>query len=296
MPPRSRNVLREVGMEINVDGVCFSYGRKRVLHGIDWVVRPGVTGLFGPNGSGKTTLLSVLIGLLRPNAGSVVAHVAGIERGDGTPATGSDGRRDARAGRHTSARHTSVGQAAAGRGEARFGFVPQRFSMAGGMRVVDAVSYTAWVNGVSRGECEPAALRALAAVDLTDKARAKVKTLSGGQRQRAGIAAGLAHEPDVLVLDEPTVGLDAEQRWRVRDMIAEIGRTRTVVVSTHLLDEDSRMCDRVAVLADGELVFDGTVAELEANHDTGDDVRTDARRSRIEQGYQRLLQTAGGNK
>lgn len=285
-------------MEITVDGVCFSYGRKRVLHGIDWVVRPGVTGLLGPNGSGKTTLLSVLIGLLRPQAGAVVADdadVAEAERGDGTATTGSDGRTGERAGRHTSVGHTSAKHASVGRSEARFGFVPQRFSMAGGMRVVDAVSYTAWVNGVSRGECEPAAVRALAAVDLTDKARAKVKTLSGGQRQRAGIAAGLAHEPDVLVLDEPTVGLDAEQRWRVRDMIAEIGRTRTVVVSTHLLDEVSQMCGRVGVLAGGELVFDGTVAELEAVQDTGDGGRVDARRSRIELGYQRLLETVGGN-
>jgi ABC-2 type transport system ATP-binding protein len=230
---------------VRVAGVVAGYRRRRVLRGVDWDVRAGVTGLLGPNGSGKTTLLSVMVGLLRPVAGSVVIRDAGV----------------------------------------RFGFVPQRFSMAGGMRLVDAVSYTAWVSGVTRGECDSAARRALTAVDLVGKAGERIRTLSGGQRQRAGIAAGLVHEPDLLVLDEPTVGLDAEQRWRVRDLIAEIGRTRPVVLSTHLLDDVSYLCERVGVLAGGRLVFDGTVAELEA---AGDGL---ARRSPIEAGYQRLLET-----
>jgi ABC-2 type transport system ATP-binding protein len=201
-----------------------------------------VTGLLGPNGAGKTTLLSVIVGLLRPKAGTI--EVRG--------------------------------------GDARFGFVPQRFSMAGGMRLLDAIAYTAWINGVN--DRDGAARRALAAVDLADKAGERIRTLSGGQRQRAGIAAGLVHEPDVLVLDEPTVGLDAGQRWRVRDLIAEIGRTRPVIVSTHLLEDVSHTCDRVGVLADGRLVFDGTVAELEASGEK------QARRSPIEAGYERLLE------
>jgi ABC-2 type transport system ATP-binding protein len=105
-----------------------------------------------------------------------------------------------------------------------------------------------------------------------------------------GSPRGLVHEPDVLVLDEPTVGLDAGQRWRVRDLIAEIGRTRTVVVSTHLLDDVSYLCDRVGVLADGRLVFDGTVTELEA---LDNQPSAHARRSPIEAGYERLLDTSG---
>lgn len=191
----------------------------------------------------------------------------------------------------------------------RFGFVPQRWSVAGHMRVVDAVAYTAWVNGMPSRECGPAAYTALEEVALTDQAKDRVRTLSGGQRQRLGIAAGLAHDPEVLVLDEPTVGLDPAQRWRVRDMIAEIGRTRTVVLSSHLLDEFAHLCDRVGVLAAGRLVFDGTVAELErhATSQGTDDGRGDGdglpgtiheivggevgavRRSPIERGYERLL-------
>lgn len=233
-------------LSMRVQGIVAGYGRTRVLHGIDWDVHTGVTGLLGPNGAGKTTLLSVLVGLLRPSAGSVA--VMG--------------------------------------GEARLGFVPQRFSFAGGMRLIDAVAYTAWINGVGRDEQETAAQRALAAVDLLAKAGERVKTLSGGERQRAGIAAGLAHEPDVLVLDEPTVGLDAGQRWRVRDLIAEIGQTRPVILSTHLLEDVSYLCERVGVIAAGRLVFDGTVADLEITD--GDR----ARRSPIEAGYERLLETS----
>jgi ABC-2 type transport system ATP-binding protein len=239
-------------MNIKIKGITAAYGRSRVLSGIDWNVRPGVTGLLGPNGSGKTTLLAVIAGLMRPSEGSVTI------RG------GSTG--------------------------VQFGFLPQRFSIAGCMRLVDAISYTVWINGMTRRDSGTAARRALAAVDLTSQANAKVKTLSSGERQKAGIAAGLVHEPDVLILDEPTVGLDTEQRWRVRNLIAEIGRTRLVVVSTHLLDDVSYLCERVGVLASGRLMFDGTVAELEA---TGDDVPADARHSPIEAGYERLLAKNG---
>lgn len=260
-------------MEITVDGVCFAYGRRRVLHDIDWLVRPGVTGLLGENGSGKTTLLSVLIGLSRPVKGSVTVHSG---RKSGSP------------------RAVDAGA------DVRFGFVPQRFSLPGGMRVTDAVAYTAWVNGVPPRECGSAAGKAVAAVALADKARDRVRSLSGGQRQRLGIAAGLVHDPDVLVLDEPTVGLDPGQRSRVRDLIAEIGRTRTVVLSTHLLDDVSYICGRVGVLAHGRLVFDGTVTDLEQRGISGNDGDgmenggADARRSPIERGYERLLDSVGG--
>lgn len=264
-------------MEINVDGVCAAYGRRRVLHGVDWVVRPGVTGLLGPNGSGKTTLLSVLVGLLRPTEGTVTVHSGAA--GGSTQAGDGDGD----GGR--------VG------GGARFGFVPQRWSVLGAMRVAEAVEYTAWGTDVPRRDCTDAAHRAVRAVGLADKARDRVRTLSGGQRQRLGIAAGLANDPEVLVLDEPTVGLDPDQRWRVRDLIAELGRTRTVLLSTHLLDEVSHLCQRVGVLAQGRLVFDGPVTDLEV-HDTDRDRDGDGggveRRSPIERGYKRLLETVGG--
>ncbi|WP_231500212.1 ATP-binding cassette domain-containing protein [Saccharothrix sp. NRRL B-16314] len=194
-----------------------------MLSGVDWAIDTGVTGLLGPNGAGKTTLLNLLVGLESPASGGVRFQ---------------------------------------GSSSGTIGFVPQRFSLVGGMRVVDTVAYAAWVNGVDRRGCADAAFRALAAVRLDDLADARVRTLSGGQRQRLGVAAALAHDPDLLVLDEPTVGLDPAQRMRLREVIADIGRTRTVLLSTHLIEDISHLCQRVGVLAEGRLAFDGTEAEL----------------------------------
>ncbi|MCE7010268.1 ATP-binding cassette domain-containing protein [Kibdelosporangium philippinense] len=240
-------------MDITLHGVSFGYGRKPVLRDIDWTIRPGVTGLLGENGAGKTTLLSVLVGLLRPKSGSITLP------GDTTP---------------------------------RFGFVPQRFSLPGEMRAADCVQYTAWINGVSRAAAPAAAERALASVDLSHKASARVRSLSGGQRQRLGVAAGLAHDPDVLVLDEPTVGLDPSQRVRIREVIAKIGETRTVLLSTHVLEDVRFLCQRVGVLARGKLAFDGTVEEIEAKI-AGDGSAPSRLESILERGYRTLLDTLG---
>ncbi len=236
-----------------MSGIRFAYGRKTVLRELEWVIRPGVTGLLGENGAGKTTLLSVLVGLLRPKSGTV---------------TLTDGARP------------------------RFGFVPQRFSLPGEMRAADCVMYTAWINGVARADCAAAANRALAQVNLTDKAKSRVRSLSGGQRQRLGLAAGLAHEPDVLVLDEPTVGLDPAQRVRVREVIAEIGTARTVLLSTHVLEDVRFLCERVGVLAGGRIAFDGTVAEVESRI-AGDGSAPSRLESVLERGYRTLMDTLG---
>lgn len=217
-------------MDITLNDIGFAYRRRTALREVTWTIRPGVTGLLGPNGAGKTTLLSILIGSLSPKSGSVTF--------------GNGGDRP------------------------RLGFVPQRFSLAGEMRVLDTVAYTAWVNGVPRRECDAAAKRAIELVGLTDKAHDRVRSLSGGQRQRLGFACGIAHDPSVLILDEPTVGLDPSQRLRVREVIAGIGDSRTVVLSTHLMEDIQHLCQRVGVLSDGKLVFDGTVAELSATMDT----------------------------
>ncbi|MEU6642696.1 ATP-binding cassette domain-containing protein [Saccharomonospora sp. NPDC046836] len=245
-------------MDIKLEGIEFSYGRKQVLRNLNWVIRPGVTGLLGENGAGKTTLLSVLIGLLRPKAGTVSL----------SDSTGS---------------------------LPRFGFVPQRFSTPPEMRVIDTVSYATWVNGVGRKEADQAALTALEAVNLADRASARARSLSGGQRQRLGLAAGLAHDPDVLVLDEPTVGLDPTQRVRVREVIAALGRSRTVLLSTHVLEDVHHLCERVGVLAGGRIAFDGTVTEVKdamANATEPDS----GLESALERGYRTLLETLGDDR
>lgn len=146
----------------------------------------------------------------------------------------------------------------------KIGFVPQKFSFAGEMSLVDAVAYTAWINGLSTKTCQAAALTAIDAVNLGEKAKDKVRSLSGGQRQRLGIAAAIAHDPEILILDEPTVGLDPTQRLRVREIIAELGTTRTVILSTHLLEDVAHTASTVSILGGGRLLFNDTISELDA--------------------------------
>lgn len=224
---------RSVMMDIEFDRVWFAYRRKPALRDVSWSFGGGVTGLLGPNGAGKTTLLSVLTTMARPKSGSVWMNEHDLA--------------------------TAAGRAAA---RPLLGFVPQRFNLAPEMRVHATIAYAGWVNGLPDRACDQAADRALERAGLADKTRAWVRSLSGGQRQRMGIAAGLVHDPEVLVLDEPTVGLDPGQRLRVRELIAELGTQRSVVISSHMLDDISYLCHRVGVLARGKLVFTGGVDEL----------------------------------
>ncbi|SDC85437.1 ATP-binding cassette domain-containing protein [Actinokineospora iranica] len=239
-----------------VENVGFTYGRKQALSDVNWAVDTGITGLLGPNGAGKTTLLNLLAGLAKPTTGRIVVDDTG--------------------------RSSSP----------RVGFVPQRFSLAGEMKVRDTVAYAAWVNGVPRKECPDASAKALAAVQLDEFATSRVRSLSGGQRQRLGVAAALAHEPDILVLDEPTVGLDPGQRLRLREVIADLGSSRTVLLSTHLIEDVSHLCKRVGVLAKGKLVFDGTEAELTTM--IGDVQLDGTLGSSFERGYLELINRLGG--
>ncbi|OLT25590.1 multidrug ABC transporter ATP-binding protein [Nocardiopsis sp. CNR-923] len=221
-------------MRVTAQDLEFGYRRgRRVLDGLSWTVEPGVTGLIGPNGSGKTTLLSLLVTLLPVGDGRLLV------------------------GDHDLSTHR-------GRSGARraLGFVPQRFSLAGELTVADTVAYAAWAHGVGRRECGTAARRALDLVDLTSLSGHRTRTLSGGQRQRVGIAAALAHDPRFLVLDEPTAGLDPGQRLRVREVVARLGRDRTVLVATHLIEDVAHVCSRVGVLAGGRIEFHGTFAQL----------------------------------
>lgn len=218
-----------------------------------------MVGLLGPNGSGKTTLLSALATMGVITSGSI--RVGGHDLS--TP----DGRRDARK---------------------LVGWLPQRFDLASTMTVIDAVRYAAWANGVPAAESRSAAERALAVVDLTGRAYDRVRRLSGGQRQRVGLAASVAHDPRVVLLDEPTVGLDPEQRVRFRSYLRAAGTGRTTIMATHLLEDVRQTCDRLVVLLHGRVAFDGLSADLAARGEGIDDPLE----SPFERGYRLLLEQA----
>lgn len=218
---------------IACEHVAYRYGRTEVLHDVSFDVRTGVIGLLGVNGAGKTTLMRLVAGLLRPSSGSVT--VAGCDMAT-------------EHGREQSRPH--------------IGYMPQEFEIMRFATVFDNVAYAAWAHGVPVEQVDAAASSALHDVDLLDMARRRAYALSGGQRRRLALACALAHRPSVMLLDEPTAGVDPVQRARMRTMIASFGESNTVFMSTHLVDDVLRVADHLLMLADGVLVFDGPVESI----------------------------------
>ncbi|CAG7572062.1 ABC-2 type transport system ATP-binding protein [Barrientosiimonas humi] len=246
-------------MGVEVRGLTVAYRRREALARVSLTAQPGVVNaVLGPNGAGKTTLLSVLATAQPVGAG--VAFVDGHDVGT------TDGRAAARE---------------------LLGWLPQRFDLAGGMRLLDTVAFAAWASGVSEGDAFRLASDALDRVGLASRERERVRTLSGGQRQRLGLAAATAHGPRVLLLDEPTAGLDPEQRVHFRRSVRS-ATDATVLLSTHLLDDAVHAADRVIILSDGQVRFTGTpddLARLGARGTTGAGQATGAGTSPYEAGY-----------
>jgi ABC-2 type transport system ATP-binding protein len=219
LPPTRRD-----GPIVSIERVSKRYGRVTALSDVSLEVRRGeVLGLLGPNGSGKTTLLRMLTGYLAPTAGRLT--VAGF-----------DTERDAMQAR----RH--------------IGYVPESLPLYGHMRVREFLSFIARLRGLSRRAAPGAVGEAIERVRLGEMAAAPIRTLSRGYRQRVAIAQGLVHRPDLLVLDEPTNGLDPRQIIETRTLIRGLAGERTIIMSSHILGEVEKTADRVAILLGGRLL------------------------------------------
>ncbi len=221
---------------IDAAALVKAYGRHRALDGLDLRARPGVTGLLGPNGAGKTTLLRILATVLPADSGEL--RILGQDLYD------AEGRRHVRR---------------------RLGYLPQDAGFHRGFTAFEAVDYIAVLKEHTspRGRHQEVR-RVLALVGLADVATKKVRALSGGMRRRLGLAQALLGRPELLVLDEPTVGLDPEQRMRFRDLVSEAGHGRTVILSTHQTEDVAAVCSEVVVVKDGRGIFTGTPAQLAA--------------------------------
>ncbi|MFJ9560261.1 ABC transporter ATP-binding protein [Streptomyces fuscichromogenes] len=221
---------------VSAAGLTVRYGGTAALDGVTLSLTEGVTGLLGPNGAGKTTLLRVLATAVPPDGGAFT--VCGAD-----PA--------APAGR-LAVRRT-------------LGYLPQTPGFHPDFTAFEFVDYVAILKELTdRGARHREVRRVLGEVGLADVRGRRIKRLSGGMRQRVALAAALVGDPRFLVLDEPTVGLDPEQRMRFRELIAEAGEGRTVLLSTHQTEDVAMLCNRVIVLAEGRVRFDGTPAELTA--------------------------------
>lgn len=243
------------GINVLARGVSQRFGRTTVLEDINLTIGTGVFGLLGRNGAGKTTLLRTLATVLSPASGTL--RLFGFDPTDG--------------GERRALRR-------------RLGYLPQQLGYYPNFTVAEFVEYFALLKEVPVRDVNQAVATAIRQVDLEDRARAKLKTLSGGMLRRVGIAQAIVNEPDLLLLDEPTTGLDPEQRVSFRALLREIGASRTVIVSTHLVEDIGAACSEVAVMDKGRIVFHGSPAHLVAQDDgaaAGD--------SALERGYTRIL-------
>jgi ABC-2 type transport system ATP-binding protein len=213
-----------------------NFRSTRALDGVTVDISPGVTGLLGPNGSGKTTMLRLIATALAPSAGTV--RVLGQDPGN------------------------AAGALAIRR---RLGYLPQDPGFYGGFTAFDFVDYVAILKEMTDPERRREDVgRVLHAVGLADQMHQKIRSLSGGMRRRVGLAQALLGDPRLLVLDEPTVGLDPIQRLRFRETVSEVARHQTVLLSTHLTEDVAALCGRVVVLDEGRVRFTGDSAELAA--------------------------------
>jgi len=195
----------------------------------------GVFGLLGPNGAGKTTLLRAMATVIAPTSGTLRL----LDRDPGQYGERREIRR-------------------------RLGYLPQNLGYYPSFTVTEFVEYFALLKDMPAAQVPGAVAVALERVDLNNKAKAKLRTLSGGMLRRVGIAQAIVNSPELLLLDEPTAGLDPEQRVHFRGLLRDLGQQATVVVSTHLVEDVGAACTEVALMDQGRIVFHGTPDELTA--------------------------------
>ena len=218
-------------MKIQMEQLSMTYpGGKQALRDVSLTLEsPCLVGLLGPNGAGKSTLMKLLTAGLLPTAGGI--------RIDGQPLLKCEKQL-----------------------KASLGYLPQAFGLYDELTVYQFLDYMAALKGIC--DSRQAVKEAIMAVNLKEKEKARIRTLSGGQRQRVGTAQAILGRPEFLVLDEPTVGLDPEERVNFRNMFSRIARKRLVLLSTHIIEDIQHVCDRLIVIGKGQVLFDGTPEQL----------------------------------
>ena len=221
-------------MELLIDHVSKRFKDKKAVNDISLELTPGVWGLLGANGAGKTTLMRMLCGILKPTAGSVSL--------DGVDVSSEDYR-------------------------AVLGYLPQDFGYYPDFTGLDFLLYLAALKGLTRSHAKRKAAELLELVSLADVGKKKIKTYSGGMKQRLGIAQALLNDPRLLVVDEPTAGLDPKERVKFRNLIAGLGRDTVVLLSTHIVSDVEKIAGHMLMMSEGRIIlnepWDKSRADLE---------------------------------
>ena len=212
-------------MELMIDRLTKQYTNKIAVDRVSMTLTPGVYGLLGANGAGKTTLMRMICGVLKPTGGTV--NLQGM----------SD----------TSEKYRD-----------KLGNLPQDFGYYPDFTGQDFLMYMALLKGINKTAARKRCRELLEMTGLFGMEKKKIKTYSGGMKQRLGIAQALLNRPKLLVLDEPTAGLDPKERVRFRNMIAELGKENIVLLSTHIVSDVEEIADRILMMKEGQLIFNGT--------------------------------------
>ena len=215
-------------MELKIDRLTKQYANKIAVDRVSCILSPGVIGLLGANGAGKTTLMRMICGVMKPTSGTIKL-----------------GQYDV-----TDSEYRNL-----------LGYLPQDFGYYPEFTGMDFMLYIATLKGLDKGTAKRRSRELLERVNLLEASNKKIKTYSGGMKQRLGIAQVMLNNPQLVVLDEPTAGLDPKERVRFRHIIEEIGKKSIVLLSTHIVSDIEKAADRILVIKDGQKVFDGTEEE-----------------------------------
>jgi len=219
-------------MKLTVDRITKQYKNKIAVDRMSFELTQGVTGLLGANGAGKTTLMRMMCGILNPTSGEINA--------DGIAVNTENYR-------------------------ALLGYLPQDFGYYPEFTAKEFLEYMAALKGLEKKEAKDKISELLELVGLSDVARKKMKTFSGGMKQRVGIAQALLNDPAILILDEPTAGLDPKERVRFRELIEELGKKSIVLLSTHIVSDIEHIADKIIMMKDGSLIWQGKQTDVEGD-------------------------------
>lgn len=217
-------------MELCIDRLTKQYENKIAVDRVSLQLTNGVYGLLGANGAGKTTFMRMLCGILKPTSGTVTF--------DGMDVSSEEYR-------------------------AELGYLPQDFGYYPDFNGMDFLLYMASLKGLTKTEAKRKSKKLLELVSLSDVAKKKIATYSGGMKQRLGIAQALLNDPKIIILDEPTAGLDPKERVRFRNLIKELGTESIVLLSTHIVSDIEHIADTVLMMKAGQFVFNGSADEID---------------------------------